>query len=62
MMHSLKKLLRYRADFISNIEEPFGEPVELNDALDMCWDVLRKHFEPTETGLSQKLIDEYWNK
>jgi V/A-type H+-transporting ATPase subunit B len=57
-----QKLLRYRADFISNIEEPFGEPVELNDALDMCWDVLRKHFEPTETGLSQKLIDEYWNK
>jgi V/A-type H+-transporting ATPase subunit B len=57
-----QKLLRYRADFISNIEEPFGEPTELNDALDMCWDVLRKHFEPTETGLSQQLIDEYWNK
>ncbi|PLX19642.1 MAG: V-type ATP synthase subunit B [Salinivirgaceae bacterium] len=57
-----QKLLRYRADFISNIEEPFGDPIDLNDALDMCWDVLRKHFEPTETGLSQKLIDEYWNK
>lgn len=57
-----KKLLRYREDFIENLEEPFGKPVQLEDALDMCWDVLRKHFEPAETGLSQKLIDEYWEK
>lgn len=57
-----QKLLRYRSDFISKVEEPFGDPIELEDALDMCWDVLRTHFEPTETGLSQKLIDEYWNK
>jgi V/A-type H+/Na+-transporting ATPase subunit B len=55
-----KKLLRYRADFIDKIEEPFGDPIELEDALDMCWDVLRKHFEPIETGLNKKLIEQYW--
>jgi len=57
-----QKLLRYRTDFIENIEEPFGEPVDLNEAIDMCWDLLRKQCEPKETGLSQKLIDEYWYK
>jgi hypothetical protein len=24
--------------------------------------VLRKHFKPEETGLSKKLIEQYWNK
>jgi V/A-type H+-transporting ATPase subunit B len=57
-----QKLLRYRSDFIENIEEPFGDPIELNGALDRCWDILRRHFEPTETGLSRKLIEQYWNK
>ena len=57
-----QKLLRYRSDFIENMEEPFGEPVNLETALDMCWDILRRHFEPTETGMSKKLIEQYWNK
>ncbi len=57
-----QKLLRYREDFIANMEEPFGEPIQLEAALDKCWDILRRHFEPSETGLSKKLIDEYWNK
>lgn len=57
-----QKLLRYRADFIDKIEEPFGEPIQLENALDMCWDVLKKHFEPSETGMSNKLIEQYWDK
>jgi V/A-type H+/Na+-transporting ATPase subunit B len=57
-----KKLLRYRTDFIGKLEEPFGEPMQLEAALDLCWKVLRKHFEPTETGLSDQLIAQYWNK
>jgi len=57
-----QKLLKYRSDFIDNIEEPFGDPIKLNDALDMCWNVLRKHFKPEETGLSKKLIEQYWDK
>ncbi|MCY1633940.1 V-type ATP synthase subunit B [Marinifilum sp. D737] len=57
-----QKLLRYREDFISNMEEPFGDSIELEDALDKCWNILKKHFEPTETGLSKKLIEDYWNK
>ena len=56
-----QKLLKYRSEFIEKIEEPFGKPVELEDALDMCWDVLRSHFEPIETGLSKKLIEQYWD-
>ncbi|MFW6369843.1 MAG: V-type ATP synthase subunit B [Bacteroidota bacterium] len=57
-----QKLLRYRSDFISQIEEPFGTPIELNEALDMCWDLLRKHFKPSETGITQSILSEYWNK
>jgi len=57
-----QKLLKYRSDFIENMEEPFGDPVNLETALDQCWDILRNHFEPTETGMSKKLIEEYWNK
>jgi V/A-type H+-transporting ATPase subunit B len=56
-----QKLLRYRKDFIEQIEEPFGEPIQLEAALDLCWDVLRRHFDPIETGLSKKLTDQYWN-
>lgn len=57
-----QKLLRYRTDFIDIIEEPFGDPIKLEDALDLCWEVLRKHFKPEETGLSTKLIEQYWDK
>lgn len=57
-----QKLLRYRDDFIENMEEPFGDPLQLEGALEKCWDILRRHFEPTETGLSKKLIAEYWEK
>ena len=57
-----QKLLRYRSDFIENMEEPFGDPVNLETALDTCWDILRRHFEPTETGMSKKLLEQYWNK
>jgi len=57
-----QKLLRYRSDFIENMEEPFGDPVNLETALDQCWEILMRHFEPTETGMSKKLIEKYWNK
>ena len=56
-----QKLLAYRSDFIANMEEPFGDPIELDAALDRCWEILKRHFEPTETGLSKKLIEEYWD-
>lgn len=57
-----QKLLRYRADFIENMEEPFGDSLQLEAALEKCWDILRRHFEPTETGMSKKLIEAYWEK
>lgn len=55
-----QKLLRYRYEFIEKIEEPFGKPVQLEVALDMCWSVLRNHFTAVETGLGKKLIEQYW--
>lgn len=55
-----QKLLKYRSDFIEQLEEPFGATVQLEEALDKCWSLLQKHFEPTETGLSKKLIEKYW--
>ena len=57
-----QKLLRYRTDFIENMEEPFGESIDLEAALDKCWAILQRHFKPTETGLSKALIEAYWKE
>ena len=34
--------------------------LELEDALDLCWVILAKHFKKEEVGLSSALLDEYW--
>ena len=34
--------------------------LELEDALDLCWDILSKHFKKEEVGLSSELIGDYW--
>lgn len=57
-----QKLLAYREEFIHRVEEPFGEPMSLDAALDLQWEILANHFKPSETGLSQKLIDKFWKK
>lgn len=57
-----QQLLRYRKEFIARMEDPFGESMPLEKALDMGWDILRNHFEPSQTGLPTKLIEEFWNK
>ena len=34
--------------------------LDLEQALDLCWEVLAQHFKPEEVGLSSKLIERYW--
>jgi V/A-type H+-transporting ATPase subunit B len=31
-------------------------------ALDKCWEILAKNFEPMQTGLKDQLIAEFWPK
>jgi V/A-type H+-transporting ATPase subunit B len=53
------RLLEYRKTFQRELMDPFRF-LELEDALDLCWEVLAKHFKKEEVGLSSKLINEYW--
>ena len=53
------RLLEYRKTFQKELMDPFIY-VELEDALDLCWDILALHFKKEEVGLSSNLIEEYW--
>jgi len=34
--------------------------MSLEKALDKCWEMLSRHFEPVQTGLKEELINQYW--
>lgn len=53
------RLLAYRKTFQRELMDPFRY-LELEDALDLCWDILSAHFKKEEVGLSSKLVDTYW--
>ncbi len=53
------RLLEYRKTFQKELMDPFRS-LKLEDALDLCWEVLSKHFKPEEVGLSSDLIKDYW--
>lgn len=53
------RLLDYRKAFQRGLMDPFRY-LELEDALDLCWDILAKYFKKEEVGLSSKLIEAYW--
>jgi V/A-type H+-transporting ATPase subunit B len=53
------RLLDYRKTFQRELMDPFRY-LELEEALDLCWEVLAKHFKPEEVGLSSDLIRDYW--
>lgn len=55
------RLLEYRKSFQEELMDPFRY-LELEDALDLCWDILARHFKKEEVGLSSKLIEAYWPK
>jgi V/A-type H+-transporting ATPase subunit B len=53
------RLLAYRKTFRRELMDPFRY-LDLEDALDLCWEVLANHFKREEVGLSSELIDTYW--
>jgi V/A-type H+-transporting ATPase subunit B len=53
------RLLDYRKTFQRELMDPFRY-LELEEALDLCWDILAKHFKKEEAGLPSQLIESYW--
>lgn len=53
------RLLDYRTTFMRELMDPFRY-LELEDALDLCWEVMANHFKPEEVGLSSALIEKFW--
>ena len=55
------KLIAYGESFENEIMD-FSANIGLFDALDKCWKILAKHFQPRETGIRSSLCDEFWPK
>jgi len=53
------KLLNYGALFEDKIMD-LSVNIPLFDALDRCWDILAKYFEPAETGIRRSIIENHW--
>jgi V/A-type H+-transporting ATPase subunit B len=34
--------------------------IPIEQALDLCWDILARYFEPVQTGLKNEMINEFW--
>ncbi len=54
-----KKLLKYGVMFEQRMMD-LSVNLPLEDALDRGWETLAECFEPEETGISSKLIDQFW--
>jgi V/A-type H+-transporting ATPase subunit B len=56
-----KKLLAYADVFREEVLDlKVNIPVEA--ALDLCWDILTRFFEPEEVGIKKELVDKYWGR
>ena len=56
-----KKLLEYGKRFESDLMD-LSVNIPLEGALDLGWKILSDIFEPTEIGMKEELIKEYWKK
>lgn len=56
-----QKLLAYGESFENEIMS-LAVNVGLFPALDSCWNILARHFEPRETGIRSTLCDKFWPK
>jgi len=54
-------LLAYGKDFEKEVMD-LNVNMPIEEALDKCWEILSRHFEPVQTGLKEELIQEYWPK
>jgi V/A-type H+-transporting ATPase subunit B len=52
-------LLAYGKDFETELMD-LNVNIPIEEALDLCWDILGRHFEPVQTGLKDNLIKEHW--
>jgi V/A-type H+-transporting ATPase subunit B len=52
-------LIAYGKDFEQEVMD-LNVNMPIEEALDKCWDILSRHFEPVQTGLKEELIKEYW--
>ncbi len=55
------KLLEYGAKFEKGMMD-LSVNISLEEALDYGWQILSECFEPMETGIQSKLIDQFWPK
>ncbi|MBN1104136.1 MAG: V-type ATP synthase subunit B [Deltaproteobacteria bacterium] len=54
-------LLAYGNDFEKELMD-LNVNIPIEQALDLCWDILARHFEPVQTGMKDHLIKEFWPK
>ena len=54
-------LLAYGGDFERELMD-LNVNIPIEKALDLCWDILGRHFEPVQTGLKEHFIQKYWQK
>ncbi len=54
-----KKLIEYADVFRRDILD-LSVNITLEKALDLCWEILGRFFEPEEVGMKQSLVDKYW--
>ncbi len=52
-------LLAYGKDFETELMD-LNVNIPIEQALDLCWDILARHFEPVQTGLKNEMIKEFW--
>ncbi|ADK84815.1 H+transporting two-sector ATPase alpha/beta subunit central region [Desulfarculus baarsii DSM 2075] len=54
-------LLAYGKDFETELMD-LNVNLPIEQALDRCWTILARHFDPVQTGLKQELVDQFWPK
>jgi len=52
-------LLAYGEDFESELMD-LNVNIPIEEALDLCWDILGRHFEPVQTGMKEHLVQQHW--
>ncbi len=56
-----KKLLDYSEVFREEVLD-LSVNIPIEEALDLCWDILARFFEPEEIGIKKELVDKYWGR
>jgi V/A-type H+-transporting ATPase subunit B len=56
-----KKLLAYADVFREEVLD-LSVNIPVEEALDLCWDILARFFDPEEVGIKKDLIEKYWGR